>query len=70
MKPQHDNRNRCTNCEKSINSDKEVWLELSNTDGNYYHNIPTDHVSQGCFAFGPDCAKKIAVDKPVKQESI
>jgi len=46
---------RCTRCEEILK--KVVWLELSNTDGMYYQNIPDGHVSQGGFPFGTSCAK-------------
>lgn len=49
----------CEHCNKKLNPSRVVWLELSNTDGNYYNEIPKDHISQGAFSFGPDCAKKL-----------
>ena len=49
--------NWCEKCGKKLNPKKIVWLELSNTDGKFYETIPTDHISQGGFAFGVDCAK-------------
>lgn len=48
----------CENCEKKLDPIKAVWLELSNTDGMYYTEIPKGHESQGCFTFGSACAKK------------
>lgn len=47
----------CENCGKKLDEKKAVWLELSNTDYKYYKSIPKGHVSQGCFSFGPTCAK-------------
>lgn len=50
---------RCTECNEILTSKKIVWLELSNTDGNYYKKIPKDHVSQGGFPFGSTCSKNV-----------
>jgi len=47
----------CENCGRKLIDSKIVWLELSNTDSEYYLEIPEGHISQGLFAFGPDCAK-------------
>lgn len=47
----------CERCGERLNPIKAVWLELSNTDGNYYTNIPKNHISQGGFSFGSACAK-------------
>lgn len=49
---------RCQRCDEILNPDKIVWLELSQTDGKYYNEIPKDHISQGGFPFGSACAKK------------
>ncbi len=48
---------QCQRCGEELKPGKEVWLELSNTDGNYYTEIPDGHVSQGGFSFGTACAK-------------
>jgi hypothetical protein len=48
---------RCERCGEILNPDRAVWLELSQTDGKYYVEIPKDHVSQGGFSFGSACAK-------------
>tara|TARA_R110000803_G_scaffold24646_3_gene59251 strand:- start:174 stop:356 length:183 start_codon:yes stop_codon:yes gene_type:complete len=50
----------CNNCGRGLNPDKIVWLELSNSDGQYYdpEKFPPSHLSQGAFAFGSACAKK------------
>lgn len=37
-------------------------MELSITDGEYYHNLPVGHESQGGFPFGSICAEKVAKD--------
>lgn len=52
-------KNLCMRCDRPLEEGNEVWLELSMTDGKYYRRyIPLGHDSQGCFAFGKDCAKK------------
>jgi hypothetical protein len=47
---------KCERCGQVLNPKKIKWLELSNTDGNYYVEIPKGHISQGSFSFGTDCA--------------
>lgn len=47
---------RCERCNEKLNPKTAVWLELSNTDGNYYVQIPNEHTSQGGFSFGKKCA--------------
>ncbi len=47
---------RCERCNEVLNKSKAKWLELSNTDGNYYAEIPKGHISQGGFSFGTACA--------------
>lgn len=47
----------CERCGENIKPETAKWLELSNTDGNYYLEVPKDHVSQGGFSFGSTCAK-------------
>ena len=54
-----DNKIRCTKCNEILTSKKIIWLELSNTDGNYYIVIPNGHISQGGFPFGTSCSKKV-----------
>ena len=48
---------KCTRCKREIKPENAKWLELSNTDGMYYDCIPDDHISQGWFLFGNDCAQ-------------
>jgi hypothetical protein len=55
----------CQRCGEVLVPERVVWLELSNTDGNYYkideltqRSIPEGHISQGAFPFGSTCAKK------------
>ena len=50
---------RCTECNEILSSKKTVWLELSITDGNFYKEIPINHISQGGFPFGLKCSKKV-----------
>lgn len=57
----------CERCEKKLNPKTAVWLELSNTDANYYEAIPEGHVSQGCFSFGIACAKNELKDTKCKK---
>ena len=49
---------RCEKCGRILDNNKIVWLELSNTDGNYYTEIPEGHISQGGFPFGKACANQ------------
>ena len=60
--PIHDDKTRCYCCNKILRG-KVVWLELSNTDNEFYpvDELPEGHVSQGCFEFGSTCAKKVVV---------
>jgi len=46
----------CTRCGRKITG-KLVQLELSNTDGKYYKELPEGHESQGWFYFGETCSK-------------
>ena len=47
---------RCEKCNEVLRPEKIKWLELSNTDGNYYVEIPDGHQTQGFFPFGTKCA--------------
>ena len=47
----------CERCNEKLDPKRVVWLELSNTDGKYYEELPEGHVSQGGFPFGRSCAK-------------
>jgi hypothetical protein len=49
---------RCERCGEVLREEKIIWLELSQTDGRYYNEIPEGHVSQGGFAFGSTCGLK------------
>lgn len=52
-----ESKEKCTRCNEPLKQGKEKWLELSETDGNYYASkIPDGHISQGAFPFGTDCA--------------
>lgn len=48
----------CERCNEKLNPKTAVWLELSNTDGNYYlpEKFPPEHISQGSFSFGKACS--------------
>ena len=47
---------RCERCNQKIDHDKTIWLECSQTDGNYYETLPYGHESQGWFPFGIVCS--------------
>lgn len=47
---------KCEKCNQILDPKKIKWLELSNTDGHYYVTIPENHISQGAFPFGTQCA--------------
>tara|TARA_R110000868_G_scaffold44875_1_gene149372 strand:- start:1068 stop:1268 length:201 start_codon:yes stop_codon:yes gene_type:complete len=49
---------KCQRCGEVLDSKKAKWLELSQTDGNYYTTLPSTHISQGGFSFGTACAVK------------
>jgi len=49
---------KCERCGEVLDSKKAKWLELSQTDGNYYTILPSSHISQGGFSFGTTCATK------------
>jgi hypothetical protein len=46
---------KCERCGEVLNPKRIKWLELSNTDGNYYLEIPKGHQTQGGFPFGSTC---------------
>ena len=50
---------KCENCGKDLKYTEAAWLELSQTHGRYYQEIPKGHESQGAFPFGKACAKKV-----------
>jgi hypothetical protein len=52
----------CACCGKVLNTAKAVWLEQSTSKSKYYLKdvVPTND-SQGYFAFGITCAKKVAL---------
>ena len=51
---------RCYQCGKVLSDKhKPASLELSNTDGKWYENIPKGHISQGWFYFGSTCVKRV-----------
>ena len=49
---------KCERCGEVLDNKKAKWLELSQTDGNYYTTLPNNHISQGAFSFGTHCATK------------
>jgi hypothetical protein len=52
----------CACCGKVLDATKAVWLEQSVSKSKYYLSnlVPSDD-SQGYFAFGRTCAKKVAL---------
>lgn len=46
----------CERCGEKLNPERAKWLELSQTDGKFYSEIPEGHQSQGAFSFGSACA--------------
>jgi hypothetical protein len=55
---------QCAICGRGVNPNREVEVELSNTDGEYYKNgVPEGHESQGWFTVGPECAKGANIKK-------
>ncbi len=48
---------RCTCCDRKLNPDTMVSLELDTRIGRYHDQVPEEH-SQGGFEFGPACAKR------------
>lgn len=51
----------CERCDQMLDPKTLVWLELSNTTTLYHKpgELPEGEVSQGCFTFGRDCARKL-----------
>lgn len=58
--PMYEGFETCERCHKPVEAEKAVWFELNNHTGEYLTpgTVPEDE-SQGCFAFGPDCAKVV-----------
>jgi len=49
----------CEKCGAVLLPGREVWLELDSTTGKWWpEGAVPDERSQGCFAFGADCARK------------
>jgi hypothetical protein len=62
--PVYEGKETCQRCHKAVEKHKAVWLELNMRTGLYQKPgtvKPKD--SQGGFAFGPDCAKVVALAK-------
>lgn len=58
--PTYDGFETCERCHLKVEKEKAVWFELNTATGEYCKpgTVPEDE-SQGCFAFGPDCAKAV-----------
>jgi len=61
-------KNYCERCGDEILPGREIWLELSITDGKYYKTLPGGHESQGYFCFGKTCAGRINDDDIIGQD--
>ena len=50
----------CTRCERELNDETIVWLELDTNTGRYHDpsQFPEDGLSQGAFPFGTACAER------------
>ena len=52
----------CSCCGRVLNTAKAVWLEQSTVTSKFYlKDVVPSEDSQGYFAFGKSCAKKIAL---------
>lgn len=49
----------CERCHARLDPAAAVWLDLSTRTGRYSDEAHPAAESQGCFAFGPDCAKAV-----------
>lgn len=49
----------CERCRQLLNPATAVWLELSTRTGLYSDEKLPEAESQGCFTFGPDCARTV-----------
>ena len=64
---------KCTRCNSELNdseliNSEIVWLEFSETDGNFYVNVPDGFRSSGYFPFGISCFKKELESTKIKIE--
>lgn len=59
----------CQRCNQVLHPNRITWLELSNTDGNYYNEVPSGHTSQGAFPFGSACGKAQLKGKEISNEA-
>ena len=51
---------RCNHCGKKLAPTRIVWLEHNSHHGTWHEaNTQPEAESQGHFAFGKDCAKKV-----------
>lgn len=60
--PTYEGFETCERCHRPVEPTKAVWFELNSKTGEYVKvgstYLPVED-SQGCFAFGPDCAKAV-----------
>lgn len=59
---------RCTRCGKKLKAKDIVFLELNTATGKFCESdtVP-EKDSQGCFPFGPDCARHANEEKGKKR---
>ena len=52
---------RCWHCARKLTGKRITMLELNNYQNTWHRegDPQPEHESQGCFAFGPDCAKAV-----------
>jgi hypothetical protein len=62
-----DNTERCTHCNRKLDSKKLVWLEKHISTHEFVEagtaTWSDSENSQGCFPFGLECARRILRDK-------
>jgi len=49
----------CQRCHAPLDPARTVWLDLNWRSGRYRDEPWPEAESQGCFAFGPDCARAV-----------
>lgn len=49
----------CERCHQQLNPTTAIWLDLNNRTNRYSDEAWPEAESQGCFAFGPDCARSV-----------
>ena len=58
--PMYEGYETCERCHKPVDKDAAVWFELNSSTGEWLTpGAVPENDSQGCFAFGVDCAKAV-----------